>query len=95
MKATYEPTDEECEWKADDEQELTVSMQVNAAYRPPRTDLDRSQHQVLLSSMSAASPGFQLLLLGGKIVPREGGHKRSVAFAGPHRERLFKYFDQA
>lgn len=49
VKATYEPTDEECEWKADDEQELTVSMQVNAAYRPPRTDLDRSQHQVLLS----------------------------------------------
>lgn len=29
VKATYEPTDEECEWKADDEQELTVSMQVN------------------------------------------------------------------
>lgn len=27
VKATYEPTDEECEWKADEEQELTVSMQ--------------------------------------------------------------------
>lgn len=36
VKATYEPTDEECEWKADDEQELTVSMQVNVAYRPWR-----------------------------------------------------------
>lgn len=29
VKATYEPTDEECEWKADEEQELTVSMQLN------------------------------------------------------------------
>uniref|UniRef100_H3CIZ5 Nucleosome assembly protein 1-like 1 n=1 Tax=Tetraodon nigroviridis TaxID=99883 RepID=H3CIZ5_TETNG len=31
VKATYEPTDEECEWKADDEQELTVSTQVKNA----------------------------------------------------------------
>uniref|UniRef100_H2RPU0 Nucleosome assembly protein 1-like 1 n=1 Tax=Takifugu rubripes TaxID=31033 RepID=H2RPU0_TAKRU len=29
VKATYEPTDEECEWKADEEQELTVSMQID------------------------------------------------------------------
>ena len=28
MKASYEPTDEECEWKADEEEELTVSKKV-------------------------------------------------------------------
>ena len=28
IKAAYEPTDEECEWKADDEEELSVSKQV-------------------------------------------------------------------
>lgn len=28
VKAVYEPTDEECEWKADEEEELTVSKQV-------------------------------------------------------------------
>lgn len=39
VKATYEPTDEECEWKADDEQELTVSMQVNVAHRPRRPEI--------------------------------------------------------
>ncbi|CAJ1054198.1 nucleosome assembly protein 1-like 1 isoform X3 [Xyrichtys novacula] len=27
VKAAYEPTDEECEWKADEEEELTVSKQ--------------------------------------------------------------------
>merc|ERR1712212_490417 len=27
VKAIYEPTDEECEWKADEEEELTVSKQ--------------------------------------------------------------------
>lgn len=27
MKAAYEPTDEECEWKADEEEELTVRKQ--------------------------------------------------------------------
>lgn len=28
MTSAYEPTDEECEWKADEEEELTVSKQV-------------------------------------------------------------------
>ena len=28
VKAAYEPTEEECEWKADEEEELTVSKQV-------------------------------------------------------------------
>lgn len=28
VRAAYEPTDEECEWKADEEEELTVSKQV-------------------------------------------------------------------
>lgn len=32
MKAAYEPTDEECEWKADEEQELTVSNQVQVTH---------------------------------------------------------------
>lgn len=27
VKAAYEPTDEECEWKADEEEELTVRKQ--------------------------------------------------------------------
>lgn len=36
VKATYEPTDEECEWKADEEQELTVSMQVDVTEGPPK-----------------------------------------------------------
>lgn len=34
VKATYEPTDEECEWKADEEQELTVSMQIDVMGGP-------------------------------------------------------------
>lgn len=34
VKATYEPTDEECEWKADEEQELTVSMQIDVTGGP-------------------------------------------------------------
>lgn len=34
VKATYEPTDEECEWKADEEQELTVSIQVDVTEGP-------------------------------------------------------------
>lgn len=34
MKAAYEPTDEECEWKADEEEELTVSKQVQVTYTP-------------------------------------------------------------
>lgn len=28
VTSAYEPTDEECEWKADEEEELTVSKQV-------------------------------------------------------------------
>lgn len=32
VKAVYEPTDEECEWKADEEEELTVSKQVQVTY---------------------------------------------------------------
>lgn len=34
VKAAYEPTDEECEWKADEEEELTVSKQVQVTYTP-------------------------------------------------------------
>ena len=33
MKAAYEPTDEECEWKADEEEELTVSKQVQVKFK--------------------------------------------------------------
>lgn len=32
MTAAYEPTDEECEWKTDEEEELTVSKQVQVTY---------------------------------------------------------------
>jgi len=31
--AAYEPTDEECEWKIDEEEELTVSEQLMARKR--------------------------------------------------------------
>lgn len=34
MKAAYEPTDEECKWTADEEEELTVSKQVLVTYTP-------------------------------------------------------------
>lgn len=32
MRAAYEPTDEECEWKPDEEEELTVSKQVQVIH---------------------------------------------------------------
>lgn len=32
MRAAYEPTDEECEWKQDEEEELTVSKQVQVIH---------------------------------------------------------------
>lgn len=32
VTAAYEPTDEECEWKTDEEEELTVSKQVQVTY---------------------------------------------------------------
>ena len=35
VKAVYEPTDEECEWKAAEEEELTVSNQA----QPVRTGI--------------------------------------------------------
>lgn len=34
VKAAYEPTDEECKWTADEEEELTVSKQVLVTYTP-------------------------------------------------------------
>lgn len=34
VKAAYEPTDEECEWKADEEEELTVSKKVQVISTP-------------------------------------------------------------
>lgn len=34
MKAAYEPTDEECKWTADEEEDLTVSKQVLVTYSP-------------------------------------------------------------
>lgn len=47
MKATYEPTDEECEWKADEEQELTVSIQVEVPPEP-RGDDALCQYSIFL-----------------------------------------------
>lgn len=35
VKAAYEPTDEECKWTADAEEELTVSKQVLVTYKTP------------------------------------------------------------
>lgn len=32
VTSAYEPTDEECEWKTDEEEELTVSKQVQVTY---------------------------------------------------------------
>lgn len=32
VRAAYEPTDEECEWKQDEEEELTVSKQVQVIH---------------------------------------------------------------
>lgn len=34
VKAAYEPTDDECKWTADEEEELTVSKQVLVTYTP-------------------------------------------------------------
>ena len=47
VKAAYEPTDEECEWKADEEEELTVSKQVQVTYTPACFLSDRTPSALL------------------------------------------------
>uniref|UniRef100_A0A3B3ZJQ9 Uncharacterized protein n=1 Tax=Periophthalmus magnuspinnatus TaxID=409849 RepID=A0A3B3ZJQ9_9GOBI len=41
VKAAYEPTDEECEWKADDEEELTEEMKEKAKLEEEKKDEEK------------------------------------------------------
>uniref|UniRef100_A0A6Q2Y150 Nucleosome assembly protein 1-like 1 n=1 Tax=Esox lucius TaxID=8010 RepID=A0A6Q2Y150_ESOLU len=41
VKAAYEPTDEECEWKADDEEELTEEMKEKAKVEEEKKDEEK------------------------------------------------------
>lgn len=82
MKATYEPTDEECEWKADDEQELTVSTQVNVASGPPQRTVSTFRALRVASLNDHRFPNCQKFVLCG-------GHKHRDDMANLYQARFF------